>query len=546
MMIDKGDRDISDMIRFEDDDPRAEYIYQRIFRFHDVQQSCLGGIGEIFGMRRSLSEVKGRPLGDFIAESHKASVCEVEQDNEGVIVVRLRNLVVEYEPERKCLAVGPGRGLSEKVLSGSGDRIRLKTQRYWITATHFPPLSVFMEMENDCQELVDQYDLLEQWKDSEECRTAESVVRRMLDEFVSVLSACPEESDMYLSFGFPQEDRISLSLSESLASTEGQSEVFPLMEWKEGLYGLLGRRLELQLSLVRQSIERELMLRTRLERCFVHETSVTDLVELSVENRGRDAREQYYLGLMLRKAKGQSPVLRTGAYLDRCRFFVQGRRATSKLVESAEKCNEAERQVVRDDDGKAIALHFRFELFDAVYDIPDCTLKISLHPEKFSSIPVEGTEFEYQMTRPATHFSIRSLCDCHYRMKEALAAVKLVWEEISGERETFEERTERLRSFLLRTGGMLVPADGEDPFYRLVLYPQEGSCERFGLDSCGGPFDNVTLSLPVEGFNSALTLWWSQWKLSVIKASKIREQSQKDIEERYMRVLSMLSGKERH
>lgn len=176
-----SNRDLSDRICFEDDDLKAEFIYQSIFRFHDVQLSCLQGIGEIFGMRRALSEVPGKPLENFVRECGRSAVCEIVTACEDMLSVRLRHISLDYEPQKKCLAILPGQELFEKVQKGSGDRkIRLKTQRYWVSSLHFPPLAVFMEMENECRELEEQYDFLESWKNSEECRKAESVVRGMI------------------------------------------------------------------------------------------------------------------------------------------------------------------------------------------------------------------------------------------------------------------------------------------------------------------------------------------------------------------------------
>lgn len=80
---------MSDRIRFEDDDLRAEFIYQQLFRFHDVQLSCLMGIGEIFGIRRALTEVPGKPLENFVRECRRTSGCEVVEESGELLSVRM-------------------------------------------------------------------------------------------------------------------------------------------------------------------------------------------------------------------------------------------------------------------------------------------------------------------------------------------------------------------------------------------------------------------------------------------------------------------------
>lgn len=533
-----SNRDLSDRICFEDDDLKAEFIYQSIFRFHDVQLSCLQGIGEIFGMRRALSEVPGKPLENFVRECGRSAVCEIETAREDMLSVRLRHISLDYEPQKKCLAILPGQELFEKVQKGSGDRkIRLKTQRYWVSSLHFPPLAVFMEMENECWELEEQYDFLESWKNSEECRKAESVVRDMMAAFETVLSFSPQEWSDCLTFGFPQEGTISLSLSEELASMTGQrKEMFRLEGWRTGLHRLLGRRFEQRVAILQQRIDKELEYREMLEQRFSHNATQNEIAGLSVENRGNDAREQYYLNMVLCKAKGKTPKLQAGAFLNRFRFYVQGWRSSSKLVEYAEKCTEADTCVIRDEAGKATALHFHFDLFDAIYDFSVCNLIITLGGQIASEMPVEDTRFEYQMERMSTHFSVRSLCDCHYQLKESWTALTLVKKDIREAQEAYELRTEGLRTFLAMAGSMLVPINGEEPLYRMILYPLENSRLKLGLESCTGTFASVTMDIPLDGITSGMKLWWSRWKLSMIKASKLRELEMKQTLERYTRV----------
>ena len=539
-----SNRDLSDRICFEDDDLKAEFIYQSIFRFHDVQLSCLQGIGEIFGMRRALSEVPGKPLENFVRECGRSAVCEIETAREDMLSVRLRHISLDYEPQKKCLAILPGQELFEKVQKGSGDRkIRLKTQRYWVSSLHFPPLAVFMEMENECRELEEQYDFLESWKNSEECRKAESVVRDMMAAFETVLSFSPQEWSDCLTFGFPQEGTISLSLSEELASMTGQrKEMFRLEGWRTGLHRLLGRRFEQRVAILQQRIDKELEYREMLEQRFSHNATQDEIAGLSVENRGNDAREQYYLNMVLCKAKGKTPKLQAGAFLNRFRFYVQGWRSSSKLVEYAEKCTEADTCVIRDEAGKATALHFHFDLFDAIYDFSACNLIITLGGQIASEMPVEDTRFEYQMERMSTHFSVRSLCDCHNQLKESLAVIGLVVRDIREDPESFERRQEGLRDFLAMTGSLLVPINGEEPLYRLILYPLETGSLRLGLDSCAGTFISVSKSFPIDEAGSSMKLWWSQWKLSVIKASKLRELEMRHEMERYGQALCELRG----
>lgn len=516
---------MSDRIRFEDDDLRAEFIYQQLFRFHDVQLSRLMGIGEIFGMRRALTEVPGKPLENFVRECRRTSGCEVVEESGELLSVRMGFISLEYEPQRKCLSILPDPALAGKVLEGSGTRrISLKTQRYWVSSLHFPPLSVFMEMEKECRELLGQYDFLEQWKVTEECRKAESAVREMMAAFCTFISVTPPEWTDCLTFGFPQEDMISLSLAEELAPRMGQKrESFRLKDWKSGLSRMLDRRMEHHISLLHQRIDRERQQRDRLEMRFLHEATSEEIMWLAVENMGNDAREKYYLNMMLCRAKGRSPKLKTGEFLGRFRFFVQGRRTTSKLVESAEKCMEADARVTRDDEGKTTALHFHFELFDAIYDISDASLEITLGSRMTSEMEVEETRFVYRMERPATHLSVRSLCDCHYRLKEAMTALAQVREDILEDQEAFEGRAEGLRAFLAMTGSMLIPYNGEEPLFRMILYPLENGSLRLGLDSCGGPYDSVVMNFPLDGADTTMKLWWSRWKLAEIKESKLRE-----------------------
>lgn len=533
---------MSDRIRFEDDDLRAEFIYQQLFRFHDVQLSRLMGIGEIFGMRRALTEVPGKPLENFVRECRRTSGCEVMEESGDLLSVRMGFISLEYEPQRKCLSILPDPALAGKVLEGYGTRrISLKTQRYWVSSLHFPPLSVFMEMEKECRELLGQYDFLEQWKVTEECRKAESAVREMMAAFSSFISVTPPEWTDCLTFGFPKENMISLSLAEELAPRTGQKrESFRLEDWKTGLRRLLERRMEHHISLLQQRIDRERQQRERLEMRFCHEATEEEIMGISVENRGDDAREHYYLNMMLCKAKGRSPKLKTGEFLDRFRFFVQGRRTTSKLVESAEKCMEADVRVIRDDEGKPTALHFHFELFDAIYDIPDAALEITLDSQMTSEMEGEETRFVYRMERSATHFSVRSLCDCHYRLKEAVTSLSLVRRDILEDQEAFEGRSEGLRAFLAMTGCLLIPYNGEDPLFRMILCPLENGCLRLGLDSCGGPYASVAMSFPLDDTGHAMKLWWSRWKMAEIKASKLRELGMRQKLEQYHQSLGKI------
>lgn len=106
--------------------------------------------------------------------------------------------------------------------------------------------------------------------------------------------------------------------------------------------------------------------------------------------------------------------------------------------------------------------------------------------------------------------------------------------DIREDLESFERRQEGLCDFLAMTGSLLVPVNGEEPLYRQIQYPLENGSLKLGLESCAGTFVSVSQSFPLDEAGSSMKLWWSQWKLSIIKASKLRELEMKQTLEQYI------------
>lgn len=516
---------LSDILSFENGDIRAEYIYQRIFGFHDVLATCLAAIGEVFSMRHALTEKSVRNVETFLQECHKASYCTILTESRDRVEVSLHCITLSYECKKKCLSIGPTKMVRKRVEEGHSHKaVNLQTQNYWVTPVFFPPLSVFRAIDRECLSFLQDYDTLLAWQNTAECAEKERLARDVFAEVKRISSFWPDSWDETLVFGFPDKESIRFSFAARVEDATGRNGTsVPLQQWKESLHPLLLGKLDAGKRQVLMELSHLISSRDafRKRTNLMASLSETEAIPVQVDT-GSDA-EKYYVGMMLKSARNRQPEFQIETFLRNFQFFVRGRKTSVRLLLDAEKNIYAPCDVHDDEMNRPYSISFHFPLFEAEYDLRCDQLTLTLDRERFAEYPTQDMVMHFDKVSPSSHFSIRVLSDSHYALQNALRSVKEAKDRIAGDTATFSLQTACLRSVLSRIGGLLVPFGEEPPLFRLSLQPMKDDSFSFILNPMTPEGKSVSVSLPLASHETALVVWWSRWTMKRLMDDKKAE-----------------------